>query len=430
LRAICKADGDLEDLFEAFNFGMHQMQGKVHCDLTLANNRVQGICTLQDGYYQNYVTGTELTNISAQFEGSGDHLVLRSFTAHDLQDNPVLFAKGLIHASFAEQFPFHFDLTLKQLHLVQIDLVTAIGDGSLSIDGNLHSALASGNVQITQADVTIPTHIPRSYPDLQVIYKHKPIPSPVSTPPSPPFPLRFDLAILGSEAIFINGRGLTSEWKGDFAIGGTFKQPEFLGNLSLIEGEFAFAGRRFKLQHGSVSMPGANYQLPLIDITGTTIEKEISITARLKGPLNRPQLTFQSLPPLPLSAILSYLLFGRDLSDVTGLQALQLAGTIAAVAGEGPDILEMTRKSLGVDRLQIVMTPAKSGEGYDGKETVALQVGKVLTPGLIVTIKQSADDSNPDIGIEVDLTHGFTFEAEHQQQPDQGKFSLKWNVNY
>ena len=127
-----------------------------------------------------------------------------------------------------------------------------------------------------------------------------------------------------------------------------------------------------------------------------------------------------------MSGILSYLLFGKDLSEVSGIQALQLASTIATVAGEAPDILEMTRKSLGVDRLQIVLTPSAT----EGEETIALQIGKIIFPGFLVSIKQGAEDSSPNIAIEVDLTQGFTFEAESQQQPEQGKFSLKWNLNY
>jgi hypothetical protein len=425
-----KAQGKLEDFVDFLDLGMHRVAGFVNCDLILSRGAVQGRCTIQDGYYQNYVTGTELSHIVAGLEGSGDSLVLKSLTAKDLQNNEVLSAKGLIHLSLKDLFPFHFDAKFDHLNVVQIDLVTATAEGTIAVDGNLQSALTTGSAQITRSDIAIPTHIPRTYPDLKVIYKHRPITPIVASTPKPPFPLHLDLKVEAPKSVFINGRGLTSEWNGDFTIGGSFAEPAVHGSLVLIDGEFSFAGKRFKLSNGSLSMQGNQYQLPLIDIMATTTEKAITITARLKGPLNRPQLTFQSVPPLPLSAILSHLLFGKDLSDVTGLQALQLAGTVASVAGEGPDILEITRKSLGVDRLQIVMTPTRTSEGYEGKETITLEVGKVLTPGIILTVKQSANDSNPDIGIEVDLTQGFVLEVESQQQPEQGKFSLKWNVNY
>lgn len=425
-----QAHGKLEDLFDFVDLGMHRIAGQIDCDLTFSQGAVKGGCTIQDGYYQNYVTGTELHNITALLEGTPLGIELKSLKANALNGNEVLSGSGMIHLSLHDRFPYHIEATFDQLDVVQIDLVTAKAKGHVSIDGDLRSAIATGTAQILKSNVTIPNHIPRSYPDLQVIYKHRPITPLITDAQKLPFPLHLDLKISAPDAVFIGGRGLTSEWNGDFTVGGTYTEPTIEGSLKLIEGEFSFASKRFKLTNGSLSMQGGQYQLPLIDITGTITEQAVIITTRLKGPLNRPQLTFQSLPALPLSAILSHLLFGKDLSDVTGLQALQLAGTVAAVAGEGPDILEITRKSLGVDRLQIVMTPTKAGEGYEGKETIALEIGKIITPGVILTIKQSASYSNPDIGVEADLLHGFVLEAQSQQQPEQGKFSLKWNVNY
>ncbi len=425
-----KAEGRLGDLFDFLNLGMHRVDGDMLCDLNFSNGRVRGLCTLNDGYYQNYVTGTELTQMQATLEGAENRLLLTHFSAKDLNGRDVLHASGEIRFSLKDLFPFHFDTQFDHLNIVQIDLVTATAQGHASIEGNLKSALATGELLITESDIAIPGHIPRSYPDLQVVYTHKPIAPTAPSPTKLPYPLELNMKIEAPKAIFIQGRGLNSEWTGDFAIGGTYAEPAVTGSLTLLQGDFSFAGKRFKLEQGSLTLQGNDYKLPLVDLTATTTEKAIAISARIKGPINRPQLTFQSVPPLPLSAILSHLLFGKDLSDVTGLQALQLAGTVASVAGEGPDILEITRKSLGVDRLQIVMTPTKSGDGYENKETIALQVGKVLTPGVVLTIRQSAYDSNPDIGVEVDLLHGFVLEVESQQQTEQGKFSLKWNVNY
>lgn len=423
--------GPIEDLLDFFNLGMHQLEGDTSCDLSLSGSldvpHLEGTCRLINGYYQNYLTGTQITHIEATLQGKDNHLVLTSLTGQDYLKKGSVNATGNILFSLKDWFPFHFDLDFARLNIVQIDLINAETHGHVSINGSLRSAKAVGNLEIIESEITIPDKISRSYPDLKVVYKNGPPPTEISSISRNPYPLELDFKIRAPEGIFISGRGLTSEWKGDFSVGGTYAEPSADGKLQLINGEFVFAGHRFKLTEGSISLKGNQYKLPIIDIAANTSEKGISITARLRGPLNQPQLTFQSVPPLPLSGILSYLLFGKDLSDVNGLQAIQLAGTVASVAGEGPDIMEITRKSLGVDRLQIVMTPSATGEGAD---TVSLQVGKILTPGLVLTIRQGADDSSPNIGIEVDLTHGFTFEGERQQQPEQGKFSLKWNLNY
>ena len=425
--ALLTLNGPIEELLDFFQLGMHRLAGDVTCQMaltgTLGHPELKGNCKIENGYYENYLTGTELTQLNAEIIGDGPTLTIASFCAKDLKKKGNLAITG--HALATFPFPFHLAIDFTRMNLVQIDLIAAEVEGHLTIDGDIHSALAEGHIEMIETEITIPDKIPRTYPELQVVYKGQPhTPTPVKTLRNP-YPLNLNLTIDAPDGVFIDGRGLHSEWHGQFTVGGTFTTPSAQGKLDLLNGEFVFVGRRFKLHEGALSLKGKAYEMPNLNISGTTSEKGIAITAHLSGPLNKPQITFQSSPPLPVSGILSYLLFGQDLSDVSGIQALQLAGTIATFAGEGPDILELTRKSLGVDRLQVVMTPTASGE-----ETIALQVGKIVFPGFLVSIKQGADDSSPNIAIEVDLTHGFTFEAESEQQPAQGKFSLLWNLNY
>jgi hypothetical protein len=422
-------NGKIEDFFDLFPLGMHRFGGTTACKFSLKGTlnapQLDGNCTIEHGFYENYLTGTELVEVTAEIQGKDDRFYLTSFTAQDLRKKGHCTATGNLHFSPARHFPFHAEIDFTRLTVVQIDLIETEAEGHLVIDGDIRSALAKGQIEIIESEITIPDKIPRSYPDLQVVYKHATQP-PLPPPPTTPYPLNLDVTINAPEGIFIDGRGLQSEWHGQFVVNGTFANPSAQGKLELTKGEFSFASRRFKLIEGTLSLKGKAYELPHINIAATTTEKGVTITAHLVGPLNKPQITFQSSPPLPMSSIFSYLLFGQDLSEVSGIQALQLASTVATFAGEGPDILELTRKSLGIDRLQIVMTPT----GTAGEETLSLQVGKIVFPGFLVIIKQGADDSSPNIAIEVDLTHGFTFEAESEQQPAQGKFSLQWNLNY
>jgi translocation and assembly module TamB len=423
--------GKMEEITDFFNLGTHRVEGQIDCEMKLngqaSHPHIKGSCEITKGHYQNYLTGTELTDVSATIDGAGDRLILKSLTGFDLNCGACT-ATGEVHLTAVNDFPFEFYAEFAQLGILQLDLVTANAIGKISIKGDLKSAVTKGHVEIQDCEVAIPDKIPRKFPELQVVYKNAPYHIPHKKPATTlPYPLNIDLEVDSPNSIFINGRGLHSEWKGHFSLGGTYTAPSVKGNLELVQGEFVFAGKQFKLIDGSITMQGKAYETPLIDIAANTTEKGISITARIKGPINTPQITFQSSPPMPLSTILSYLIFGKDLSDVSGLQALQLASTIASVAGEGPDILEMTRRSLGVDRLQIVMTPSSLEEGAD---TISLEIGKVIFPGFLVAVRQGAEDSSPNMAIEVDLTHGFTLGLESQQQLEQGKFSLNWNINY
>ena len=171
---------------------------------------------------------------------------------------------------------------------------------------------------------------------------------------------------------------------------------------------------------GDLSFSDKPGQEAYLAITGQLRLPSATIIANLQGPLTSPRLTFQSIPQLPTSSILSLILFNKEISEISPLQALQLAQVVMSLSGNGgPDVLGAIRKSIGVDKLNI--------SGKDGSDEIALQIGWCISHGITVSLSQSATSS--DITIEVDLKNGFLFEAETQNQ-EEGKFSLKWNHNY
>lgn len=421
--------GRVEEILDWVDLGSHRLEGNCTIDLTLGGTLshplLEGFVRLDEGLYQNYWTGTEIRDIKAEVLAEKHTLYLKHLVGQDGQKKGSLEGTGELSLNWKERFPFHASLRFARLNVTQIDLVSAEAEGSVEVTGNLDGATAKGEVSLLETDITIPNFIARPLPELQVVYKHgkkSVISPPISSSLRTPYPLHLDLKLDAKDGIFIGGRGLNSEWKGAFHVKGTYTAVEANGKVELLSGEFVFAGRTFKLTEGALSLRGM--ESPLLNIAGEMNEKGVLITARLRGPLNQPQLTFQSTPPLPLSGILSYLLFGQDLSEINSFQALQLASSAAMLAGEGADVLEGTRKSLGIDRFQIRSSPSDEGE------TLSIEVGKYIAKGVIVSFSQGADDSSSNISIEVDLTHGFIFQAETQQQEEQGKFSLKWHRAY
>ena len=337
-------------------------------------------------------------------------------------------ASGEIDLNLDSLFPFHFTIDLNRFTSVQIDLVSAEMNGQIAIDGNLKEAIATGKIEVVESDLLIPNRIPRSFPNLEVVYLNavKPPPAP-GTKETKSYPIHLNLSIDAPDAVFIEGRGLSSEWKGNFAIGGTNSAIGAMGKLELIKGKFVLSGRSFTLTEGTLSFRGKEAEVPYLNLAGAMDVKDISIIARLKGPLNDPQITLQSTPPLPLSTIMAYLLFGQNLAEINSYQALQLANSLASLAGQGPDVLENTRRALGVDKLNIVTTPSNNDELQD---KIAVQVGKYISEGILLSLSQGAEDNSTNISIEIELKNGFVFQLESDQKQEQGKFTLKWNHNY
>jgi hypothetical protein len=423
-------DGRVEDFIDFLDLGTHRLEGHCKCDFTLRNTLqrplLEGTGQFENGYYENYYTGTQLRHIQADFLAEKQKIYLRSLSALDGKEEGKLTAFGEIDLRPDELYPFRFDVGFSQFKCVEIDLVTTFANGKMRIQGNQKSALAHGHIEVTESELTIPDHIPRPLPNLQVVYRNPSSPAAAQPEEFHPYPLYLDLHVSAPNNLFIEGRGLHSEWKGDFDIGGSYTAIAAKGRLELLKGEFNFSSRSFKLTEGSLSLSGKEHEMPYLNLVGSINQKGIQINARLNGPLNSPQVTVQSVPALPLSSIMSYLLFGQNISEINGFQALQLANSVANLAGQGPDVMESTRRSLGVDRLNVVVDPG--GEGSD--DNVALQVGKYVSKGVIVSFSQGTEDSSTNASIEVEIKDNLIFQAETQQQQEQGKFTIKWSLNY
>lgn len=432
LRGNLAFHAKVQDFLDYINIGPHRLEGDLDCDLSLAGlwrkPTFTGKALFQNGNYENYYTGTVFEDLTASFSFHQQELFMTSLKGKDL-DEGILSGSGKMTLSTKRYFPFQAEVEFDDLILVNIDLVQGKANGVTTISGNTKGALAKGNVEVSKANFNIPDRLSFPIPSLPVTFVNRTT-SPfhkeeIDLYQRSPYPLKLDFNVSAPKDVYIKGRGLTSEWKGTFHIGGTYDDILAKGDLELVKGDFLFGGKTFKLTTGLFAFSGESNVPPYFEISGKVEQSGITIIASLKGKLTSPRLTFRSLPPHPVSAILSYLIFGQDISEISPIQAAQLAATAATLAGEGPDILELTRKSLGLDRLAVISTPSK-----EGVEGAALQVGKYLTKGVLFSVSQGTDPSSGNLNIEVDLTHGFIFEAETLQQQEQGKFSLKWHKNY
>lgn len=430
--ARLRMNGNIDELLDFFDLGANRLEGGSECDLTLSGSLshplIEGFCRLTNGRYENYYSGLTLQNISAEISGEGDSLALRSLTAVDSQKKGRFSLNGTMRAIYRDRFPFRFEGAFSRMNVADIQWMRVEAGGNLEISGNLDSARVVAQAAVLESDLSIPDRIPHQMPNLQVKYVNAPKPVPDENPANRPktYPIFLDLHVAAPGGVFVSGRGLSSEWKGDFNLGGTYTDIEAKGRLDMIDGSFFFSGRSFQLTEGSLTFSGQPHEMPFLNLAGQMVLQDLTIMARLKGPLTSPELAFQSSPPLPMGSILAHLLFGQSFSEINALQAAQIVNSISTFSGGAASVFENTRRSLGLDRLRIVATPI----GRDGGQSIALQVGKYVTRGVLVSVSQGPEGGSTNLGVEVDLTNGFIFQAESQQEPEQGKFTIKWNLNY
>ncbi len=161
-----------------------------------------------------------------------------------------------------------------------------------------------------------------------------------------------DLTVNAPKQLFVRGRGLDAELGGSLRLTGTTANVVPVGELNLIRGRLDLLRRRLELTEGSLWMRGSFD--PVIAFAATTQIDDVDVSLRLEGVASAPDLTVTSSPEMPQEEALSFFLFGRSVTQISTLQAVQLAAAIRTLSGRGgAGLTDRIRKAIGVDDLDI-----------------------------------------------------------------------------
>lgn len=175
-------------------------------------------------------------------------------------------------------------------------------------------------------------------------------------------------------------------------------EPSYKGEFNVIRGVFEVFGRKFVLDEGEVLF--ANNAIYL-RIPGEYEHEDYSIRVEISGTAEDLTLDLSSVPTLPEDEILSLLIFGESVQDITPFQAIQLATAVRSLQGGGGgfDPINFTRDKLGVDTLSIESASTDSGTG------VSVGVGKYLNDRVYLELKRTPSEVQPWQGsVEIQLS--------------------------
>src|SRR5690606_3640881 len=103
--------------------------------------------------------------------------------------------------------------------------------------------------------------------------------------------------------------------------------------------------------------------------------EEVTVTLNVTGRASNPQIAFTSSPGLPQDEIVSRILFGSSIANLSALQGVQLAASLNSLRGSGGGLnpLDKLRSATGVDRLRILGPDETTGRG------TAIAAGQYIT---------------------------------------------------
>jgi len=206
-----------------------------------------------------------------------------------------------------------------------------------------------------------------------------------------------DVTINAPSRIFVRGRGLDAEFGGAVTLRGTTNNVIPTGGFSLIRGRLDILGRRLNITDGEITLQGSLD--PTLYIAATTTADDVTVQVIVEGRASSPAARFESTPSLPEEDVLALLIFGRGISELSPLQALQLASAVATLAGRsGGGIIGNLRQQFGLDDLDLTT---------DADGNVAVKIGTYINENVYTDLSVDAQ-GRTEIDLNLKITPNVT----------------------
>ena len=339
---------------------------------TMNNPQIRGSFATQALRLESPLSGTVLTGVQARGAFGGSKLVIDSFTA--VAGRGTLTGRAAFDLAAANGFGIDIAATATNAELIRRDDVSATITGPLTIKSDGASGMIAGNVDLVRSAFRLgQANATAAIPRLKVREINRPADR--DDPATPPMRWALDIKARAQNQLAVTGLGLDSEWAGDIVLGGTLDAMRISGRLDVVRGGYEFAGRRFDLDRGTIRFQGTSPPDPVLDIQANANIQSIAATIKVIGTASKPEITFASVPALPQDELLSRLLFGTSITNLSAPEALQLAAAVTSLRGGGGglDPINAVRRAIGLDRLRILAADATTGS------KTAVAAGKYIT---------------------------------------------------
>jgi translocation and assembly module TamB len=421
------AAGEIKPVWDLFIGGDRGLSGQIKLNGlmagTLADPRLLGRAGLTGGAFRDTAIGLKLQDVNVDAEFKDNIVDVHTATAADGHGGTL---SGSGRASLYRDADSSFQLDLKKFRLVENDTATVTASGTTTVnrgaDGNLKIA---GALTIDRADVAANPPVPSGVTPMDVVEINRPGGDDIDPLAAAAAKQRkgpsviLDVTLKADNKIYLRGRGLDLELGVNAHVTGSTSAPVLDGKARVIRGDYDFAGKRFIFdQRGTVILSTAPDHIRL-DLTAVREDPSLTATVTIQGTAARPEITLTSSPSLPQDEILSQVLFGASASQLSPLEAAQLASAVSALAGGGGfDLVGGLRNLAGLDRLAFA----------GGESGMTVAGGKYLTDNVYLEII-GGGRTGPAAQVEWRIRRALSIVSKVASQGD-AKLSVRWRRDY
>ncbi len=344
----------------------------------LVDPEIRGSVRANGARLESPVTGTVIEGIQAQGRFTGPRLILSSINGTTPRGGTIAGNGTVDFTGGKAGLDLRFNAT--RARLLDRDDIAATLTGPLEIRSSGNGGTISGKLRLEEGRFTLgQASAAASVPQLNVRNVGQDEELVIEVAQLQPWKLDVDVA--GND-LTVRGLGINSRWSTDIHVAGSVDSPRITGRADLDRGDYEFAGRTFRLERGLIRFRGESPPDPQLDIRAEAQVQGLDASILVTGTGLKPEIRFASVPQLPQDELLSRLLFGTSITNLSAPEALQLASAVAALqSGSGSlDPINAIRRAVGLDRLRIVPADITTGQ------KTALSAGKYLGRRLFVEV--------------------------------------------
>lgn len=352
----------------------------------LTDPRITGIARANALTYENETFGTRVTSMKLDGRFTNDHLEIRDFSGR--AGEGTVQASGNVGLAADTGFPMDIAVKLDRARLARSEAITSVVSGTLNISNSAaNGGLIRGDLTLPETrykvawqggtDIRQLQGVRRKGEGVDVLDQRIAARKAAAAPST----WKLDIRVRADNEIYVTGMGLDSEWKTNMHVTGTTAAPRVVGKLESIRGRYSFSGKQFELEQGVITFNGPMLN-PVLAIKAETKIDTVTAGIQVTGSAQQPDIAFISTPTLPQDEILSRILFGDNVANLSATQAIQLAAALNGLRGGSGGLNPMGKLqgASGLDRIGIVGGDEATGRG------TSLAVGQHISNNIYVEV--------------------------------------------
>ncbi len=386
--------------FNALDLPVHDLNGAIKSEFAVQGRLAQPYLTGWNGHVHNVhfsipALGSEVDNLSINARQTAARVAQLSGEASI--GKRQLHLQGRIQSETGPGLQLY--VQGEGLKIVQLPEAEVYLSPRLQLTLNQQGLKLAGSLAVPQANIVL-TSLPAeavAVSDDEVI-----VPVTAKQRQNQVWPVNMDIRVSLGKQVHVQGYGLKTRLQGDLQAVYRRGRIQLFNELNLREGVYQSYGQDLKLEKGQLLFTG-DIKNPAIHLLAfrKAIAKDDPVTAYLKvtGTLEQPKSSIYTVPALPETEALAYLLTGGPLNKGGGSNAALLA-KVAMYYGKEP--INKVVSGLGIEEFDFKSTDV--GEA-------SLILGKRITPKLYVRYIMDVLSSHRVLAVEYRLTKHIRIEA-------------------